>query len=99
MAVIAQNAKEHVLVVCEMRNTPDDNDMHMLRTLARCVFRYTILYIVYIYNIYILYLSISKNSQYITTIYLVYQNIMGSIYFVPALYICSHCISTTFTLA
>ncbi len=38
-AVIAQNAKEHILVVCEMCHTLDDINMHMLRTLARCVFR------------------------------------------------------------
>ncbi len=38
-AVIAQNAKEHVLVVCEMRHTLDDIDVRMLRPLARCVFR------------------------------------------------------------
>ena len=38
-AVIAQYAKEHVLVVCEMRDTLDDIDVSMLWTLARCVFR------------------------------------------------------------
>jgi hypothetical protein len=38
-AVIAQNAKEHDLVVCEMCSTLDDIDVHMLRPLARCVFR------------------------------------------------------------
>jgi hypothetical protein len=30
-AVIAQNAKEHVLVVFEMRHTLDDIDVRMLR--------------------------------------------------------------------
>jgi hypothetical protein len=38
-AVIAQNAKEHVLVVCEMSHTLDDINVCMLRPLARCVFR------------------------------------------------------------
>ena len=38
-AVIAQYAKEHVLVVCEMRHTLDDINVSMLWTLARCVFR------------------------------------------------------------
>ncbi len=38
-AVIAQNAKEHVLVVCEMRHTLDYIDVRMRRPLARCVFR------------------------------------------------------------
>jgi hypothetical protein len=34
-AVIAQNANEHALVVCEMRHTLDDIDVRMLRALAR----------------------------------------------------------------
>jgi hypothetical protein len=40
-AVIAQNAKEHVFVVCEMSHTLDDINVTvcMLRPLARCVFR------------------------------------------------------------
>ncbi len=38
-AVIAQNAKELILVVCEMHHTLDDINVSMLRTLARCVFR------------------------------------------------------------
>ncbi len=42
-AVIAQNTKEHVLVVCEMLHTLDDIDVRMLRALAlklaRCIFR------------------------------------------------------------
>jgi hypothetical protein len=38
-AVIAQNAKEDVLVVSEMLHTLDDIDVRMLRPLARCVFR------------------------------------------------------------
>jgi hypothetical protein len=37
--VIAQNAKEHVFVVCEMSHTLDDINVCMLRPLARCVFR------------------------------------------------------------
>ncbi len=38
-AVIAQNAKEHALVVCDMCHTPDDINTRMLRPLALCVFR------------------------------------------------------------
>ena len=38
-AMIAQNAKENVLVVCEMRHTLDNIDVRMLRPLAGCVFR------------------------------------------------------------
>jgi hypothetical protein len=38
-AVIAQNAKEDVFVVCEMRHTLDDIYVSMLRALARCIFR------------------------------------------------------------
>ncbi len=36
-AVIAQNVKEQVLVVCEMHHTLDDIDVRMLRLLTRCV--------------------------------------------------------------
>ncbi len=43
-AVIAQNANEHALVVCEMRHTLDDIDVRMLRALARWIFRPTLHY-------------------------------------------------------
>jgi hypothetical protein len=40
-AMIVQNAKKNVFVVCEMRHTLDDIDVRMLRPLAGCVFRPT----------------------------------------------------------